>query len=441
MIYDSFIFFNELDLLELRLRELESVVDRFVVVEAPVTFAGRPKPLLFGENRDLFKRWDSKIIHIIVNDMPTGPDPWQRERHQRNAIRRGLTQAKPDDGVIVSDADEIPSAQAIRQWQPRMGVHRFEQMFCYYWLNCVAGTWTGSRILPFSFLEEYSDIDAIRRLECPVLRDGGWHFSFLGRTEAIRAKLEAYSHQDLNLPTYKEHRYLSQVTSLGLDLFSREGMTFRFCEVNEKFPTPVQKNPERYSPFICQARFEEDWYPPQQLIRLASLFEKVRSFAGTVLEIGCWEGRSTVALAHACHPETLWAIDTWMGNEDEDVNHPTVLLARSRDVFGRFRVNISALTGGNVHPIRQNCHAVLQDWSAPIKFAHIDASHDYNSMRRAMEAVLRLLVPGGIICGSDFLTASADRGDLDGGVERAVRELLPGFESSFNLWWWSKLER
>lgn len=49
ILYDSFIFFNDLDLLDLRLRELNRVVDWFVVVEAPVTFAGRPKPLLFSE--------------------------------------------------------------------------------------------------------------------------------------------------------------------------------------------------------------------------------------------------------------------------------------------------------------------------------------------------------------------------------------------------------
>lgn len=44
MIYDCFSFFNELDLLEIRLNVLKDVVDRFVLVEAGETHAGKPKP-------------------------------------------------------------------------------------------------------------------------------------------------------------------------------------------------------------------------------------------------------------------------------------------------------------------------------------------------------------------------------------------------------------
>ena len=44
MIIDSFIFNNELDLLELRLEQLDAVVDKFVFVEATTTFMGQGKP-------------------------------------------------------------------------------------------------------------------------------------------------------------------------------------------------------------------------------------------------------------------------------------------------------------------------------------------------------------------------------------------------------------
>jgi len=64
----------------------------------------------------------------------------------------------------------------------------------------------------------------------------------------------------------------------------------------------------------------------------------------------------------------------------------------------------------------------------------VDASHDYTSVRRTIESLMPLVTPGGLLCGNDFLTATQDRKDLSGGVERAVRELLPGFEESCNLW-------
>jgi hypothetical protein len=147
-IYDCFPFFNELDLLEIRLMELDPVVDRFVLAEAPVTHAGREKPLFFAENAKRFAKWRRKIVHVVVDDMPTGSDPWERENHQRNAIVRGLAKAVPNDGVIISDADEIPSADAVRRWPGDARV--CEQLFAYYWINCVGGMWAGPRILPFA---------------------------------------------------------------------------------------------------------------------------------------------------------------------------------------------------------------------------------------------------------------------------------------------------
>lgn len=45
------------------------------------------------------------------------------------------------------------------------------------------------------------------------------------------------------------------------------------------------------------------------------------------------------------------------------------------------------------------------------------------------------MVKGGIVCGDDFLNANQDRHDLHGGVERAVRELCPTFQTFGNLWY------
>ena len=42
-VFDCFIFFNELDLLELRLNVLDSCVDYFVIVESAITFQGEDK--------------------------------------------------------------------------------------------------------------------------------------------------------------------------------------------------------------------------------------------------------------------------------------------------------------------------------------------------------------------------------------------------------------
>lgn len=49
--YDCFIFWKELDLLDLRLHELADAVDYFVLAEATHTFSGHPKPLHFAQHR------------------------------------------------------------------------------------------------------------------------------------------------------------------------------------------------------------------------------------------------------------------------------------------------------------------------------------------------------------------------------------------------------
>jgi beta-1,4-mannosyl-glycoprotein beta-1,4-N-acetylglucosaminyltransferase len=438
MIYDCFSFYNELDLLEIRFRELDAVVDRFVVAEATVTHAGRPKPLYFAESAARFAAWRDKIIHIVVDDMPVGPDPWTRERHQRDAIARGLSSAVAGDVVMVSDCDEIPSADAVRRWTHADGPRAFEQISSYYWINCVGGLWAGSRILSLEQFRRYPAATAIRFAQFPALPNGGWHFSFVGGTEKIVAKLEAYAHQDLNLDRFKDLGYLRQVTTLGIDIFGREDVRWRFTPVDERFPSAVREHRERFSHLLCEAAFHEEWYPDDQLLRAVAAYERVRALVGIVVEIGSWEGKSTVALANACHPEELLAVDTWAGSVDESPHHASVHLARERDVFAQFQKNVALLTRGNVTPVRRDCHDFLADAGRPIKFVHIDASHDYASVRRTIDGCLRRLVPGGLLCGDDFLTANAGRTDLDGGVERAVRERLPGFEQIHNFWMWQR---
>jgi hypothetical protein len=102
MIFDCFTFFNELDILEIRLNEMAPVVDRFVLVEASKTFQGADKPLYFNENKARFAPFLDKIEHVIV-DFPEDPSlyrkassqAWAREYFQRDQIAQGRT----DDDV------------------------------------------------------------------------------------------------------------------------------------------------------------------------------------------------------------------------------------------------------------------------------------------------------------------------------------------------------
>ena len=122
MIYDCFPFFNELDILEIRLNTLYDTVDYFVITEANKTHTGKRKAYVFEQNKDRFSKFLDKIIYIKVDDFPNFEDSkasddgnkWMYENYQRDAIMKGLTNCKPDDIVIISDCDEIPNPKAIR---------------------------------------------------------------------------------------------------------------------------------------------------------------------------------------------------------------------------------------------------------------------------------------------------------------------------------------
>ena len=187
------------------------------------------------------------------------------------------------------------------------------------------------------------------------------------------------------------------------------------------------------------ATFNEDWYSYSQLHNLVTLLHKVDFVEGDVIEIGCWEGKSTIDIANNCYPQILICNDTWLGNVAESIvtgaEHPTESILKTRDVYSIFINNMNISTRQNYEIVKQDCLEWLQIYNGFIKFIHIDASHEYESVFETIRLALPKMVKGGIMFGDDFLNANINSTALHGGVERAVRELLPTFKNIDNLWY------
>jgi beta-1,4-mannosyl-glycoprotein beta-1,4-N-acetylglucosaminyltransferase len=56
---------TELDLLEIRMNELDAVVDRFFIIESNATFTGLPKETFFALNRQRFAKFEKKISYRL----------------------------------------------------------------------------------------------------------------------------------------------------------------------------------------------------------------------------------------------------------------------------------------------------------------------------------------------------------------------------------------
>ena len=150
MVIDAVCFFQELDLLELRLTELDAVVDRFVIVEANRTHKGTLKPLHYAENKARFAEWENKIVHIVCPLMDDGdglPAIRRREMTQRNAILQGIRDCADDDVILISDCDEIPRSELIPTYLEDGIVATYLQKLYYYNFNTYAPdrVWPGTR--------------------------------------------------------------------------------------------------------------------------------------------------------------------------------------------------------------------------------------------------------------------------------------------------------
>lgn len=185
--------------------------------------------------------------------------------------------------------------------------------------------------------------------------------------------------------------------------------------------------------------FNENWYSDYQLDNLCDLLTKIKDLDGKIIEIGCWEGKSTIKLANKCFPEILICNDTWLGNIQESITtgitHVTEEILKKRDVYSTFINNMDNYTQKNYIIVKEDCIEWLKNYDGLIKFIHIDASHEYESVFETIKLVLPKMVKGGIICGDDYLTANINRHDLHGGVERAVKEALPNHNNINNLWY------
>ena len=273
MIYDCFTFFNELDLLEIRLNVLNDVVDRFVLVEATKAHSGKDKPLYFNDNKERYKAFQHKIIHIIVDDYPVCTSPWAYENHQRNAILRGLTQAQSDDAIMISDMDEIPRPDLVRNHAQTKTTVLFIQKLYYYFMNYLNVSnpdWPlGTKLFPYQyFLGDDSKIKApYNEFLLPELNHGvtptkmrfdenvmvihnaGWHFSYLGGTEAIIKKIQSTAHQEFNSAKNTDPKEILEQIRLGKDIFGR-GDRFFGVPIDEEYPQYIRENQEKFQHLI-----------------------------------------------------------------------------------------------------------------------------------------------------------------------------------------------
>ena len=285
MVYDCFQFFNELDMLKIRLNVMSPIVDKFVISEATETFSGLKKPLYYEENKEMFAEFADKIIHVVVDDTPEGYTH-DRDTFQKNAVTRGLKDCTDEDIIIFSDLDEIPNPEKIKEilkdFQEDKIYHFAQRLFyCYLNMEEVSGNllsyagefegverkkWIGSKMCSYKLLREQNlmlgELRFPERKEIGIrVEDGGWHFGYMGGhgekdiKKRVQEKVISAAHQE-----YNSKHVLNQVTDQikdGKDIFGRDAKFIR-CEIDESFPVYVREHQDELSYLIMQEEKEAE---------------------------------------------------------------------------------------------------------------------------------------------------------------------------------------
>ena len=257
-VYDCFTFYNEFELLELRLRALWDVVDCFVIVEANRKHNGEPKNFLL---RELYESSPKiRCVSVDLSNVPYGgAGDWSIEITQRNAIAYGLEDAQPDDLILIGDADEIIAPDVFRRLRENQielfaptvvpvtiadksvtcpawltvpatefleyGAIVMDQKFHYYYFDWVSkATWQGTILTKRKNL---TTPQALRNLHdvLPRVVNGGYHFSYMGGADRVIDKMTSIVDGNQYVVhsggKFIDRRHVEESLSRGTDLYGR----------------------------------------------------------------------------------------------------------------------------------------------------------------------------------------------------------------------------
>lgn len=255
-IYDCFLFYNEFDLLEIRLNELNEVVDKFVICASKFTFS-RNINEYFDDIRtsNIYKKFQNKIDLIEFIDIPENI-PMNNEIKQRNFIGEYLkTILKEDDVVLLSDLDEIPNNKIDFNISDNI-IYTLEQKMYFYYLNnlCVNVPWGGTKMFTGkTFLKNNLTTENIRRgfsdLDKKSIDNNGWHFSYIGNDVQIMEKIKNFSHNDYIDKFNIDKNKIAKFIETNNWLFG-DDVKIQYVKMDETFPKYVLNNLKRFSHII-----------------------------------------------------------------------------------------------------------------------------------------------------------------------------------------------
>ena len=287
-------FFDEEQILDLRLNVLNETVDFFVIVESIYNHRGEKRELIFDKNK--FSKFKNKIIYLIHDEIPKQVEivnekdseneknrkyimnAVYRENSQRNYISEGIKKADKNDLILISDVDEIPKFENLNIQEITNKIIMFKQNMFHYKYNLVLPNfkWTGTKavrkkdLISPQWLRNTKDrnypvyrIDTFfskkKYSNVKIIEDGGWHFSNIKTAKMLNHKFKSYLHHIEFDKTEIDENDIQKlindkqaVYNLAVDQRGNKVGNGTILENfdNKKLPLYIQKNLEKFKDWL-----------------------------------------------------------------------------------------------------------------------------------------------------------------------------------------------
>ena len=204
-----------------------------------------------------FKKFKKKINYIILKNFPKNLSNWERENYNRNYLEKGLKDANDNDYIMISDLDEIPKIDNHQIFYKKKFTV-FKQKMIYYKFNLQNKTkpsWFGSKVCKKKYLKapqwlrnqkvKVYPFWRIDKINWNIVKDGGWHFSYVMSDRKIIAKIKSFAHSEYNDQKYLNINSIKKKILERKDLFDRSN---KFIKIKneKKLPDYLVKNKKKF---------------------------------------------------------------------------------------------------------------------------------------------------------------------------------------------------
>jgi beta-1,4-mannosyl-glycoprotein beta-1,4-N-acetylglucosaminyltransferase len=270
-IIDCFMFWNEIEILYIRLDILYNYVDYFIICECKLSHSGKIKKdeYNFIKNKQLYEKFLDKIIFISLddNEFKQNGDTaknqnilWPNEHKQRQWLYNEIKKFPPNTIVAISDIDEIWNPDKLPYIKNNIKMFTIcgvEQTLFYYYLNCKkTQLWRGTYFIENKNLS-YDKIQLYRNERCrlPSYVDGGWHFSWIGDQTKIKEKFQCIAEHDI-INQYSNIENITDCITNIKDLFNRKD---NITEILDMSSNLLPKNIKMYVEKFPQLYFTQQF--------------------------------------------------------------------------------------------------------------------------------------------------------------------------------------